>query len=54
MKDQGRILLNIWNSCLWERSEGSREDIIEYMESVGYQYLPWGHKVKTGFFKYLT
>jgi len=23
-----------WNPCLGERSEGSREDIIEYMESM--------------------
>ncbi|XP_023345201.1 uncharacterized protein LOC111714347 [Eurytemora carolleeae] len=30
-----------------KRSEGSRQDIINYMESVGYQYLPWGHKVTT-------
>ncbi|XP_023345482.1 uncharacterized protein LOC111714576 [Eurytemora carolleeae] len=29
------------------RSEGSRDDIIEYMKSVGYQYLQWGHQVTT-------
>ena len=31
-----------------ERSNGTREDIIEYMTSVGYQYLPWGHQVIKG------